>query len=203
MRNITIFSVLLLVAMTMSSCWTTNLVTIVDQPSRYQGNVYKEMLGMSKAKIIQEMGDVPERVMSDGRSGEILVYENRTLVTHSQANASLVANAGSNTVVGYDSFGNEVTAGVCKGNANLGYASSTTTRERKLYVNFFIGKDGRCYNVQANVGDVYSPELTHTECVKVADPNILFTLIPPITILVGIPVAIWYMVNKDRVRPCD
>ena len=203
MRNITIFSVLLLVAMTMSSCWTTNLVTIVDQPSRYQGNIYKDMVGMTKAEIINEMGDVPERSMTDGRSGEIIVYENRTLVTHSEAYASLNANSGGRRVIGYDNFGNEITTATSQTNANMGYSSSTTTRERKLYANFFIGKDGKCYKVQTNVGDIYSPELTHNECVKVANPNLLFTLIPPITITVGIPVLIWYLVNRERVKPCD
>ena len=129
MRNITIFSVLLLVAMTMSSCWTTNLVTIVDQPSRYQGNIYKDMVGMTKAEIINEMGDVPERSMTDGRSGEIIVYENRTLVTHSEAYASLNASSGGRRVIGYDNFGNEITTGTSQTNANMGYSSSTTTRE--------------------------------------------------------------------------
>ena len=202
MKNLTIFSMLLLVAITLSSCWTTSYVTITDKPSEYQGNRYKKMVGMTKSQIIQAMGDVPEKTMSDGNGGEIMVYENRTLVTNSKASSSTTSRTASAAVAGYNSYGNPAAVGASQTNTNYGYSSNTTTQEHKAYVNFFIGSNNKCYNVQTNVGDIYSPAQTHRECRKVANPNLLWTLMPPLTLFVGLPVSIWYLCNMNKVKPC-
>ena len=203
MKKSLIFSVLLLIAISLSSCWTTSYVTVTDKPSEYQGNRYKKMVGMTKSQIIQAMGDVPEKSMSDGGTGEIMVYENRSLVTNSSASSSTTSRTASAAVAGYNIYGNPAAVGASQTNTNYGYSSNTTTQEHKAYVNFFIDSNNKCYNVQTNIGDIYSPAETHQECVKTASViPVILSMVPPLTIVPGIPVLIWYLRNKDKVKPC-
>ena len=197
MRNFIKILLLIVVASSMSSCWVNK--QIMTKSPMVIGNQYDQMKGLTKNEILQAMG-VPDRTASDGNGGEIMRYEDRKVVTNSFANSSTTTNSRSGAVAGYNSYGNPVAYGASQSNTNYGYASNTTTSEQVKYVEAFINRQGVCYKVRANVGDIYSqPEY---RCARVANPNLLWMLMPPITIW-GIPVAIWSACNKNKVKPCE
>lgn len=189
---------MLLVAASLTSCWTKQ--TVVTKQPQYLYNTYDQMKGYTKSQIYQAMGDVQDRSMPDGNGGEILVYENRKIVTNSSSTTTTTSNTNSAAVAGYDIYGNPAAVGASQTKTNTGYSSKTTTQEQKNYVNFFIGTNGKCYRVQSNVGNVYSP--AEYGCVKQANKNLLWMLMPPIT-PIGIISSIWYGCNKDKTKPCN
>lgn len=197
MKHLLKFTLLLLVASFLCSCWINKQVVIQDP--QYLGNQFDQMKGLTKNEILQAMG-VPDRSTSDGNGGEIMRYENRKLITNSFANSSTTTNSQGGAIAGYNTYGNPVVYDASQSKTNYGYASNTTTTEQVQFVEAFINGQGICYKVRANVGDIYSKPVY--ECHKVANSGLLWMLMPPITIY-GIPVAIWYLCNRNKIKPCN
>ena len=194
MKNLIKLLLLFVIANGMSSCWVTTQIKV--RPSTGIQNEYEVLKGMTKNQVLQAMG-VPDRSMSDGNGGEIMRYENREVVTSSYANSSTTTNSRSGVVAGYNAYGDPAAYGASRSNTNYGYASNTTTSEKVQFVEAFINGQGVCYNVRANIGDIYE-----YKCVRVANENLLWWLMPPFTVVAGIPVTIWYLCNKNKVKPC-
>ena len=194
MKNLIKLLLLFVIANGMSSCWVTTQIKV--RPSTGIQNEYEVLKGMTKNQVLQAMG-VPDRSMSDGNGGEIMRYENREFVTSSYANSSTTTNNRSGVVAGYNAYGDPAAYGASRSNTNYGYASNTTTSEKVQFVEAFINRQGVCYNVRANIGDIYE-----YKCVRVANENLLWWLMPPFTVVAGIPVTIWYLCNKNKVKPC-
>ena len=86
--------------------------------------------------------------------------------------------------------------------------SSTVTQENKEYVNVFIDGNSTCYKVDANIGDIYEPAVTHQECYKA--PNLVAPMVMTFIPGVNIIAWIWYGVQNSKVNrgkakvvPCD
>lgn len=184
-------------AVSLSSCWVNT--SVVTSPPRYKGNVYKKMVGMTKNSILQTMS-APDRTTSDGNGGEILIYEKRSTISNTRSSAASSSYTNSAAVAGYNQYGNPAAVGASQTNSGYNYASQTVVSEEKAYIHFFINNQGKCYKVNANVGDEYYP--AKRSCVRVANKSLLWTLMPPITIF-GIPVAIWYLCNRNKTKPCQ
>ena len=195
------FLLLMLVGVVMTSCWTVRSVTVTDIPEQYVGNKYDALVGMSKAQVLAEMS-VPDRMMDDGLGGEVLIYEKKEQV--SKTTGYSAASATTKPVTNY-----------WTGQTSLqssGYNSmnsSTVTQENKEYVNVFIDANSTCYKVDANIGDIYEPAVTHQECYKVPNTKLLWMLMPPVMVIGWIP-ALWVVaqeakINKGKVEvvPCD
>lgn len=186
------FLLLMLVGVTMTSCWTYHSVTVTDIPEQYLGNKYDALVGMSKSQVLAEMS-VPDRTMDDGLGGEVLIYEKKEQV--SKTTGYSAASATTKPVTNY-----------WTGQTSLqssGYNSmnsSTVTQENKEYVNVFINADNICYKIDANIGDIYEPAVTHQECYKEPNPILLAISIPYSLVLVGLPHAIWYGVQKAKIK---
>lgn len=180
----------------LTSCWVNQ--TVVKTPPKYTGNVYQKMQGKSKNSILQSMS-APDRTTSDGNGGEILIYEKKSTISNTNSAASSTSYTNSAAVAGYNQYGNPAAVGASRTNSGYNYASQTVTSEEKAYIHFFIDRNGTCYKVNTNVGDTYSP--AKTTCVRVANKDLLWMLIPPITPW-GIIPAIWYGCNKNKVKPC-
>ena len=197
--NKNIFVCIVVCMFSLTSCWVNKQV--VTNPPKYMGNVYKKMEGKSKNYILQSLS-APDKITSDGNGGEILVYEKKTTITNTTAAATSSSYTNSAVVSGYDIYyGNPAAVGASKTKSGYDYASQTVTSEKKTYIHFFINSYGKCYRVNTNVGNIYSP--AETTCVRVANKDLLWTLIPPATIFVGIPVSIWYACNKNKRLPCQ
>lgn len=169
-------------------------------PPKYEGNVYKDMVGMSKNTIIQYLS-APDRIMHDGNGGEILIYEKRSTITKVSASAISSSYTSSAAVAGYNQYGGISAVGASRTTSGYDYASQAISAEQKDYINFFINSSGKCYRVNTNVGDVYSPG--DKTCARVANANLMWFLIPPFTLFVGIPVTIWYLCNMEKTAPCE
>ena len=185
------FLLLMLVSVVMTSCWTVQSVTVTDIPEQYVGNKYDALVGMSKAQVLAEMS-VPDRTMDDGLGGEVLIYEKKEQV--SKTTGYSAASATTKPVTNY-----------WTGQTSLqssGYNSmnsSTVTQEKKEYVNVFIDGNSTCYKVDANIGDIYEPAVTHQECYKAPNPRLLWMLMPPITMIGWIP-SIWYLAQEAKIK---
>lgn len=194
MKNLIKLLLLFVIANCMSSCWVTTQIKV--RPSTGIQNEYEVLKGMTKNQVLQAMG-VPDRSMSDGNGGEIMRYENREVVTSSYANSSTTTNSRSGVVAGYNAYGDPAAYGASRSNTNYGYASNTTISEQVKFVEAFINGQGVCYIVRANYGDIYE-----TKCVRVPNESLLWWLMPPFTMVPGIGVGIWYLCNKNKVKPC-
>lgn len=149
-----------LIIILFASCSQKVAYTVVHkQPSEeFIGNKFEEFKGKTVNEIMREMS-VPNREMSDGADGKILIYEDIKFVTTSSNTHNTHSNSASygSAVAGYNYRGNPQV------NSNAyGYSSTTNTdrgksvsEERKKYVNFFINPEGVCYDVKANYGDLY------------------------------------------------
>lgn len=194
------FLLLMLVSIVMTSCWTVRSVTVTDIPEQYVGNKYDALVGMSKAQVLAEMS-VPDRTMDDGLGGEVLIYEKKEQVstTTGYSAASATTKPVTNYWTGQTSL------------QSSGYNSmnsSTVTQENKEYVNVFIDANSTCYKVDANIGDIYEPAVTHQECYKA--PNLVAPLVMTFIPGVNIIAWIWYGVQNSKVNrgkakvvPCD
>ena len=149
-----------LIIVLFASCSQKVTYTVVhQQPSEeFVGNKFEEFKGKTVNEIMREMS-VPNREMSDGADGKILIYEDiKYVTTSSNTHSSHSSSAAYGTsVAGYNYRGNPQI------NNNV-YGSSSTTNsnrgksvseEQKKYVNFFINPEGVCYDVKANYGDLY------------------------------------------------
>ena len=192
------FLLLMLVCVVMTSCWTVQSVTVTDIPEKYIGNAFDDLVGMTKAEVLEDMS-VPDRTMDDGLGGEVLIYEKKEQVSKTTGYSAASATTKPVTRTGQTSL------------QSSGYNSmnsSTVTQENKEYVNVFIDANSTCYKVDTNIGDIYEPAVTHQECYKVPNINapLVMTVIPGVNIIGWI----WYAVQKSKVNrgkvkvvPCD
>ena len=195
------FLLLMLVGVTMTSCWTYHSITVTDIPKQYIGNKYDVLVGMSKADVLAEMS-VPDRTMDDGLGGEVLIYEKKEQV--SKTTGYSAASASTKPVTNYWTGQTSL--------QSTGYNSmnsSTVTKENKEYVNVFINADNICYKIDANIGDIYEPAVTHQECYKAPNSKLLWMLMPPIMVIGWIP-ALWVIAQDAKIKkgkyelvPCD
>ena len=201
------FLLLMLVAVTMTSCWTVQSVTVTDIPEKYIGNAFDELVGMTKAEVLEDMS-VPDRTMDDGLGGEILVYEKREQIakTTGRATTSSTTNVNTKPVTNYWT-GQTSLQSTGRTSTTNSLNSTTVTTENKEYVNVFINTNGVCYKVDTNIGDMYEPAVTHQECYKVPKTSVFAAWIcPPI----GLLTSIWYLAQNAKVKngkaklvPCD
>lgn len=203
------FLLLMLVGVTMTSCWTVQSVTVTDIPEKYIGNAFDELVGMTKAEVLEDMS-IPDRTMDDGLGGEVLIYEKKEQVTKTSGYVTTSSTTNVNTKPVTNAWtGQTSLASTGRTSTTTGQHSTSVTEEHKDYVNVFINATGVCYKVDTNIGDMYDPAVTHQECYKVPNRGLLWMLIPPITIY-GIIPAIWYAAQNAKVKngkaklvPCD
>lgn len=195
---------LIVLAIGMMSCKTTEVITRTVQEPQYMGNEYKEMKGYTENQILRTMSS-PTRTESDGADGKILVYEDKSVVTASNSSYTTGSYTSGRATT---TAGTNIWTGAPQVNTNA--SSSTVTRhntanesvtyEEKAFVNFFINPEGVCYDVTTNVGDRYSEEIKENVCYEVPkrlNPDDLWLLITP---AIGIPVLIAYLVQKARYK---
>lgn len=203
------FLLLMLVGVTMTSCWVTKTITVTDIPEKYIGNAFDELVGMTKAEVLEDMS-IPDRTMDDGLGGEVLIYEKKEQVTKTSGYVTTSSTTNVNTKPVTNAWtGQTSLASTGRTSTTTGQHSTSVTEEHKDYVNVFINTNGVCYKVDTNIGDMYDPAVTHQECYKVPNRGLLWMLIPPITIY-GIIPAIWYAAQNAKVKngkaklvPCD
>ena len=199
----------MLVGVTMTSCWVTKTITVTDIPEKYIGNAFDELVGMTKAEVLEDMS-IPDRTMDDGLGGEVLIYEKKEQVTKTSGYVTTSSTTNVNTKPVTNAWtGQTSLASTGRTSTTTGQHSTSVTEEHKDYVNVFINTNGVCYKVDTNIGDMYDPAVTHQECYKVPNRGLLWMLIPPITIY-GIIPAIWYAAQNAKVKngkaklvPCD
>ena len=203
------FLLLMLVGVTMTSCWVTKTITVTDIPEKYIGNAFDELVGMTKAEVLEDMS-IPDRTMDDGLGGEVLIYEKKEQVTKTSGYVTTSSTTNVNTKPVTNAWtGQTSLASTGRTSTTTGQHSTSVTEEHKDYVNVFINANGVCYKVDTNIGDMYDPAVTHQECYKVPNRGLLWMLMPPITIY-GIIPAIWYAAQNAKVKrgeaklvPCD
>ena len=203
------FLLLMLVGVTMTSCWVTKTITVTDIPEKYIGNAFDELVGMTKAEVLEDMS-IPDRTMDDGLGGEVLIYEKKEQVTKTSGYVTTSSTTNVNTKPVTNAWtGQTSLASTGRTSTTTGQHSTSVTEDHKDYVNVFINTNGVCYKVDTNIGDMYDPAVTHQECYKVPNRGLLWMLIPPITIY-GIIPAIWYAAQNAKVKngkaklvPCD
>ena len=88
-------------------------------------------VGATYNDIVRSLG-APQRTMSDGANGSILIYESN--LTQSSTDSKAVA-------YNYNSFNGTYTPGV---------RSSTTSQTYTSYLNLYINSNSRCYAVKTN-----------------------------------------------------
>lgn len=152
-----LFSAFLFIAL-LSSCTVTKQTFTLSKPSQeIIGNKFDDFKGITENQILRTMS-APDREISDGAGGKILIYEDVKFVTNSTNTHSshTSSSAYGSSTAGYNYNGNPQVN-------SKAYGSSTTTNrndsksvseEQKEYVNFFINSNGVCYDVKANYGDI-------------------------------------------------
>lgn len=195
----------LAVGLLLSSCTTVRKICVQQPQKELAGNTYKEMKGLNENQILRQMSS-PTRVESDGADGKILVYEDvKTVTDATDSHTSTTSSSSYGTAqAGYNAWN-----GNPQVNSRTNGSSTTTnttnsravTRDIKTYVNFFIHPNGICYDVATNTGDYYNEIPGEYRCAKVykgINSNILWTLIPPLTVFVGLPCAIAYLIADKK-----
>lgn len=204
MRKLIKFLCLCAVFALFCSCSTitkTTQVRVLEQ--KLIGNEYHNLKGLTENQILRKMS-TPDREMSDGEGGKILIYEDIKYVTNSSNTHSSYTSSSAygSSVAGYNVYGNPQV------NRNA-YGSSATTNtqnarsvseEQKKYVNFFINPEGICYDVKANYGNIYETvyKTKYQDCYyhKVSPWGFITWLLPP----VGLGFTVYYvMLNGARV----
>lgn len=123
-----------------TSCFTksvvvekTDIVTVDDFPT-----FREQSIGLTHNQIVTKLG-APQRELSDGGGGKILIYENTTTKTVSNTLASA-----------YNV--NYITKTYTPGAQTTSTVSTNTE-----YLQYFVNADGICYEVKTNI------PMTHTE----------------------------------------
>ena len=111
----------------LSSCWSTEYISLQDEYNRIWKNA-------SKNEIIRQNG-VPTRTVALDDGESVLVYENYSYVTNSNNSSFAYARNG---VYGNGVYANSGSSGVSK------------TTENRSYAEFFLNKYGNCYMVKTN-----------------------------------------------------
>lgn len=201
------FLLLMLVCVVMTSCWTVQSVTVTDIPEKYIGNAFDDLVGMTKAEVLEDMS-VPDRTMDDGLGGEILVYEKKEQVTKTTGRVTTSSTTNVNTKPVTNAWTGETSLSSTGRTSTTNTQNSTSvTQEHKDYVNVFINTNGICYKVDTNIGDLYEPAVTHQECYKVPKTSVFAAwIVPPF----GLIASIWYLAQNAKVNrgeaklvPCD
>ena len=201
------FLLLMLVCVVMTSCWAVQSVTVTDIPEKYIGNAFDDLVGMTKAEVLEDMS-VPDRTMDDGLGGEILVYEKKEQVTKTTGRVTTSSTTNVSTKPITNAWTGETSLSSTGRTSTTNTQNSTSvTQEHKDYVNVFINTNGVCYKVDTNIGDLYEPAVTHQECYKVPKTSVFAAWIcPPI----GLIASIWYLAQNAKVNrgdaklvPCD
>src|ERR1035441_6084330 len=71
-----ILIILIVIPLILNSCYINHQIVHY----KFEYNAYQACMGKSKNEILRTMG-VPNRSMSDGAGGEVLIYENTTITT--------------------------------------------------------------------------------------------------------------------------
>jgi hypothetical protein len=134
------------ISLYLTSCYTTAYT--------YNGNVLDNVIGSNKNEILRTLG-VPERSMDDGKGGTILIYEQFSQTTISNANIRSYAKGSTSglLIYGYGSA-----RGVSSTQARqTTYASSySETTNSKSYRNIFLNQNNIAYDFQTNFGAKYN-----------------------------------------------
>ena len=182
-------------------------MTVTDIPEKYIGNAFDDLVGMTKAEVLEDMS-VPDRTMGDGLGGEILVYEKKEQVTKTTGRVTTSSTTNVSTKPVTNAWTGETSLSSTGRTSTTNTQNSTSvTQEHKEYVNVFINTNGVCYKVDTNIGDLYEPAVTHQECYKVPKTSVFAAWIcPPI----GLIASIWYLAQNAKVNrgdaklvPCD
>lgn len=129
-RTFLLFAIIMIVSCLFTSC-TVYKTTQVSMLSDYT----TEFVGKSHNHIVATLG-APDRQVSDGAGGTILIYEKTTMTSASTSNSVAAAYN-----VNY--FSKTYTPGTKT-------STSTSTTEYTSYIHLFISKDGECYAVKTN-----------------------------------------------------
>lgn len=198
MRKIQLF-VLLMVIVSFCSCSVVNEIYTIREPQpKIIGNKYDKFKGKSENEILLSMSSAPDKEISDGKGGKILVYENIKYITNSSS--TQVSRGGYATVYGKPLNGSE--------NLAVG-ASKTITKsdgrsvaeEQKKYVNFFIDEEGLCYEIKTNYGHLYgmTPGQYRNCKVRYLSPaGFWLWLIPPL----GLVYTFCYLFMDGEILEC-
>ncbi len=138
-----LFAIMLLLATSLTSCYTTKEGWHMEQSTVDDFPAFRKMcIGQSHNQIVTKLG-APQRTLSDGAGGTILVYENTTTTT--------VSNS-VKTAYNVDYFNKTYTPGV-----------STTSQQTTNtdYIQYFVNSESVCYDVKTNI------PMTHVEDKKV------------------------------------
>ena len=85
MRKIQLF-VLSVVIVSFCSCSVVNEIYTIREPQpKIIGNKYDKFKGKSENEILLSMSSAPDKEISDGKGGKILVYENIKYITNSSS----------------------------------------------------------------------------------------------------------------------
>jgi hypothetical protein len=144
-------------------------VSCVSTKQVYTGNIHQQDIGKSKNDILRTYG-APDRIISDGRSGEMLIYEKVTEVTQSRFNS---ATYGESSSSGYGVYGNGVYAGRVYSRAGIITRGNALTEKynSKVFLNLFVDNKGIVYDFKTNQGSQYK----YTDCLN--KPLSLFVVI--------------------------
>ncbi len=123
MKRCTLSLLLLVIACTFSSCYSTYQVSCADDYA-------KRFKGSTKNGIIREWG-VPDRVVDIGNGESVIVYEKyySNTTTYSQSQTKYETTSYSN------------------GERTYGESNSSTSEDR-YYTEFYMNKNGLCYMVK-------------------------------------------------------
>lgn len=119
-RSFLSFTIVLIVSCMLTSCYSTR---VVSKASDYT----TAFVGKPHSYIVTQWG-APDRQVSDGAGGTILIYETITTTSNSVAAAYNV-----------NYYSKTYTPG-----------THTSTSQSRSYVELFINKDAVCYNVKTN-----------------------------------------------------
>jgi hypothetical protein len=141
----------------------------ISTKQAYTGNIHQQDIGKSKNDILRTYG-APDRVIPDGQSGEMLIYENVTEVTNSSFNS---AAYGASSSSGHGVYGNGLYAGRVYSSAGIVSRGEAKTEKynNKEFLNLFLDDKGEVYDYKTNVGSQYS----YTDCLN--KPLSLFVII--------------------------
>lgn len=137
------------------------------------------------------MSSTPDKQLSDGKGGKILVYENIKYITNSSSTSASVTEYGIPSFSGATNFA--VSASENKGRS--------VAQEQKRYVNFFIDAEGICYEIKANYGHLYKVvpgQYRNCRVRYLSSTGFLLWLIPP----AGLVYTICYLSMDGQVLDC-
>ena len=182
-----IIIILIIIPLILNSCYINHQIVHY----KFEYNAYQACMGKSKNEILRTIG-VPNRSMSDGAGGEVLVYENTTITTQAyQSYVTYGASQSASAAV----YGNGSAVGLTYGRygqVTTGNGTSQTTAHTN-YLHLFVDKNGVVYDFRSNTnGDIYSSAVNYERCYS----NfwsiywVVLTAVFPPDLLVTVPLVI-------------